>query len=568
MQKFCLVQKAVASEFDIIVIGGGMNGLTAGAYLAKTGLKTIIIERRDQLGTHETTEEWSYPGFRTSPHTTSHWVGHSPCMLDLELEKYGLELYPARHSRAMPFKDGTVMVPDLWDANEFYAAYKMFSEHDANVFRDIYNGIIPLRESIYMNFLYSAPTPDNWDRMIADVASIPHMPDDWWKMTGFELIDYLFEDEHIKAWAAGSANEAIYSPSFKINGPLGAILLATGAPAQQAIGGSHQVPHAVFRCIVSNGGKILQSCEVEKIIVEDGEAKGVVLSKHSAYPEKIIRARKAIVSNLSPVPTFVDLIGEEHIDRQAYRVIKYEYDYDWQNLFTSSFMITELPKWNSAAFNPNIKKAWVFACGAECLKDVERSLGDLVAGRIPDPITALGGDYVVSLYDKSAAPPGYHNIQFWTDVPFNLRKLGGSEGWDDITPDVVDRVAGMYEDYVPGFRKTIKYKVGISPLDTFRKNPSAVSGQVAGGVPKPGQLYFDRPFLGCNAPRTPIKKLYLSNGTWPFGNSNLASGYIAACEIIKDLGIERPAWWSHKTFEWYRMWMHRNAIEPKMKVTI
>ncbi|MGI0092410.1 MAG: phytoene desaturase family protein [Nitrososphaerales archaeon] len=560
--------QTIPSEFDVIVVGGGMNGLTTAAYLAKTGLKTVVIERRDQLGTHETTEEWSYPGFRTSPHTTSHWVGHSPCMLDLDLERYGLELYPARFSRAMPFKDGTAMVPDLWDANGFFKAYKMFSENDAKVYRDVCNAIVPLHESIYMDFLYSQPSPENWDSMVEKIASLPHVPSDWWKMTGFELIDLLFEDEHIKAWAAGSANEAIYSPTFKINGPLGAILLATGAPAQQAMGGSHQVPHAMFRCIVEHGGKILQSCEVEKIIVKDGEAKGVILSKFSAYPEKKIMAKRAIISNLSPVPTFVDLIGEEHLDRQAYRILKYQYDYDWQNLFTSSFMITDLPKWNSTEFNPNMKKAWVFACGAESLRDVERSLADLVSGRIPDPITALGGDYVVSLYDETAAPPGFHNLQFWTDVPFNLRKHGGPEKWDDITDEIVDKVAEMFEGYAPGFRRTIKHKVGISPLDTFRKNPSALSGQVSGGVPKPGQLYFDRPFLGCNAPRTPIHKLYLSNGTWPFGNSNLASGYIAACEVIKDLGIQRPNWWSHRTFEWYRQWMDKNGVELRPRVTL
>ncbi|MDA4111895.1 MAG: NAD(P)/FAD-dependent oxidoreductase, partial [Thaumarchaeota archaeon] len=61
----------VPTEFDVIVVGGGVNGLTTAAYCAKVGLKTVVIERRDQVGTHAATEEWSYPGFRTSPHATS-----------------------------------------------------------------------------------------------------------------------------------------------------------------------------------------------------------------------------------------------------------------------------------------------------------------------------------------------------------------------------------------------------------------------------------------------------------------------------------------------------------------
>ncbi|MEM4281579.1 MAG: NAD(P)/FAD-dependent oxidoreductase [Candidatus Caldarchaeum sp.] len=557
----------VPIEFDVIVVGGGINGLTTAAYLAKTGLKTLVVERRDQLGTHSVTEEWSIPGFRISPHATSHWAGNSPCMLDLELEKFGLNLYPARYTRAMPFKDGKAMVPDCWDANGFYRSYALFSNHDANIFRDLYNALTGV--NIMQDFFFSAPTPERWDWMIEQISRLPRIPDEWWRMTGFEMADYLFEDEHIKAWITALENTVGFPPFERIIGPLGVILMCTAfTPNQQAIGGSHQVPHALFRCIVQHGGKILQSCEVEKIIIEDGEAKGVVLGKHSAYPEKKLIARRAVVSDLSPVPTFIDLVGEEHLDKQVARVVKYQYDYDWHVLFTAAFMTTKLPDWKGNKFNPNMREAWMFNCGVESMADVEKSFMDCLAGRIPDPITALGADFILTLYDKTAAPPGYHNVQLWPDVPYSLHKKGGPDAWDEITPEITERVADMVEEYAPGFRTSIKTSIGVSPLDIYRKNPSAIHGPWNAGPCKHGQLYFDRPFLGCNPPRTPIKKLYLSNGTWPWSMSWLASGYIAATEIVKDLGIPKPSWWSHVCFEWFPIWAERNGIKPVRKVTV
>lgn len=554
-----------APEFDVIVIGGGINGLTTAAYLAKTGLSTVVVERREEVGTHCVTEEHSVPGFRISPHATSQWVGHSPCMADLELEKFGLELIAPRYTRAMPFADGKAFVPDVYDANNLYKKWLKFSEKDAKIFKDLMNALAGVRVDLYMNFFYSAPSPENWDFAMRIFSNLPHVPEDFWDMTGFGLADYLFESDYIKAQVTAFSNAVGFPPHHKIIGPMGTILMATSTTNQQAIGGAHQVPHALQRCIVHHGGKILQSCEVEKIIVEDGEAKGVVLSEHSAYPEKKLMARKAVISDLTPVPTFIDLVGEEHLDPVHVRMIKC-YDYEWHVLFTACYMTTEPPKWKGASFDPDVLKAWNFNIGAASMEDVERAIMDLLCDRIPKPITALGSDFVLTLYDKTAAPKGYHNVQLWADVPYSIRKLGGPEKWDDIKDEVLDEMTETMEDYAPGFKRTVKYKVAVSPLDIYRKNPSAIKGPWNAGISKPGQLYFDRPFLGCNAPRTPIKKLYLSNGMWPWSMSWLASGYIAACEVIKDLGIERPSWWSHKCFDWYREWAERNNIPINLRV--
>jgi len=92
----------LATDFDVIVIGGGINGLTSAAYLAKSGFRVAVVEKGDQLGAHCATEEYATPGWRNNPHASGIWVGHSPAMLDLELERFGLNLFVPQFSRAQP----------------------------------------------------------------------------------------------------------------------------------------------------------------------------------------------------------------------------------------------------------------------------------------------------------------------------------------------------------------------------------------------------------------------------------------------------------------------------------
>lgn len=555
------------TEFDAIVVGGGINGLTAGAYLAKVGLKVAIVERRDQLGTHCSTEEFSTPGWRNNPHASGIWVGHSPAMLDLELERFGLDLYFSRHTRAQPFLDNKAFVPDLWDANNFYKKWLKFSEKDAKTFKEMYNRFVDIREEVMSRFVYSPPSQENWDATIGLLRSIPHVPENFLDMTGFELIDALFEDEHLKAQLAGWSHAVALEPHVKIIGPIGAVLLVSAFGVQQSIGGSHQIPHALFRCIIHYGGKIFQNCPVEKIIIQDGEAKGVQLGKNASYPERVLTAKKAVISNLSPVPTFLHLVGEEYLDPSAAKAVK-KFDYDWGVLFTAGYLTTEAPKWVGRDFDPELSNAWHFNCGVETLADVKKCFDQVLDNRIPEPITFLGANFIFSMHDPHAAPPGLHSVQLWADVPYDIKHNGGPDKWDNLKDDVLDRCTDRMEQYAPGFKRTIVDKISYSPLDVERRNPSAIKGVWQGGIVAPGQLYLDRPFPGCGAPRTPIKRLYLSNGVWPHSFSWLGAGQNAAQAVIDDLGIKKPDWWSHRPLQWIREWTSRKGIQAVPKVTV
>lgn len=554
------------TDFDVIVIGGGINGLTTAGYLAKSNLKVAVVEKGDQLAAHCATEEYSTPGWRNNAHASGIWVGHSPAMLDLELEKFGLELIVPQFSRAQPFLDGKAFVPDLWDMNRLFNKWKRFNEKDANTFKDIMNVFVKVRQDIMNKFVYSPPSVENWDETVRLFKTIPHIPDDFLEMTGFELLDILFEDEHLKAQVAGWAHACAFEPHVKVMGPIGVVLLISSFGVQQSIGGSHQIPHALFRCIIHYGGKIFQNCGVEKILIKDGAATGVQLSRYSSYPEKILTASKAIISNLTPIPTFLHLVGEDYLDRSVVRVLR-NYDYDWGVLFTAGYLSKAPPKWIGTEFDPDISKAWHFNFGFDTMGDVQKCFSDLLRGRIPDPITFMGANFNFSMHDQSAAPAGHHSIQLWADVPYGLRQHGGPDKWDDgMSQDVFDKCTDRLEEYAPGFKKSIVDTFAYSPTDVSRRNDSAIKGVWSGGIVAPGQMYFDRPFLGCNAPRTPIKRLYLSNGVWPMSFSWLGAGYNAALVVMEDLGMKKPEWWVSKPLEWLPKWAESHGVRINSKI--
>lgn len=560
----------VVTDFDVIVVGGGINGLTAAAYLAKSGLSTAVVERRDQIGTHCSTEELKVPGWKNNPHASGIWTGHSPCMMDLELEKHGLELIHPRFSRAQPFQDGTAFVPDLYDSNRTYKKWQRFNEHDAEIYKDIMNRFVEIRTELVDTFVFSPPSPENWERTVELFKSIPHIPKDFLEMTGFELLDLLFEDERLKAQMAGWSHAIAFEPEHKQIGPMGAIMLVSSFGVQQCLDGSHQIPHSLFRCIVFNGGKVLQNCTVEDIIIEDGTATGVRLSEYSSYPNRVLQANEAVISNLSVWPTWLDLIGEEHLDDRWVHTIK-QFDYESTGvLYTACFLAEEPPDWVGSDFDPDIEDAWHFNFGVESLQDVEDCFNDLSVDRMPEPLTFLAANFNFSLHDSKAAPGDKYNIQLWADVPFNLRRKGGPEIWDEINEEVLHRCRDRINEYAPGFAEdgNIVDEVGYTPLDVARRNQSAVKGVWASGVHKPGQFYLDRPFVECNPPRTPFENLYLSNGVWPVSFSWLGAGYNAAQVVMEDLGLEKPSWWRHKPGDWFDLYAERNNLDIQKKVTL
>ncbi len=570
-------------SYDVIVVGGGIQGLTPAAYMAKSGLKVAVFEARNEVGTNCDTEEVMRPGVRCNLHASGLTPWSSPAYTELELERFGYEPVISRSGWGYfyPFLDGTASVQHNFDAEKTYMAWRLLNEKDAKVFRDISNYFGSnnrLVEFTHEGF-YSIPNPQSFGKAIKIISECPHVPRGWEQMTGYHVLDIMFEDERIKTSLISNMVEIGPDPWLKTIGPIGAIASLFTGPGYPytatAKGGSHLLPHSLYRCLIHYGGEVYQSCPVDKILVENGEANGVVLSKDSVYPGRVIKATKAVISDLTPVPTFLWLVGEEHLSQDVATAVKL-YDYEGQVLFTNYYVLNEPLHFNSFDWtNKNIdpvieKEMYMFNFGVETSEDSARLQRCYARGELPDPPIAFGGCFRYTAIDPTQAPEGLHTVLLWADVPYNIRKWGtrklnGPGDWDVIREEYADRIEEKLAEYAPNIKTAKVERYVHTPLDINRRNQSMLFGTWSGGGLNNNQWGAGRPFPGCGAPRTPIKKLYITEvnftrATWLMG------GYAAATAVSEDLGIVNQPWRGKtRALEPYMDFCSKNGMKYKLK---
>jgi len=401
------------------------------------------------------------------------------------------------------------------------------------------------------------------------VEELPIFPKDWLWMTGVELADTLFEDEHIKTGILSWANVAGGGLNSRLTGPVTLLFFLTIWSCEcmyTARGGSHNLVHSLVRCFVHHGGEIFYHCPVEKIIVDGNEAKGVALSKEALYPEAEFKASKAVISNLSAQPTFLELVGEDKLPTWAIPPLK-RFDYRGAILFTNYWVLGERPHWKVADKYPEVDNIYCFCYGAESLADIDRmfeycDLRDLP----PDPPISLGLSFNYCIADPTQAPPGQYTVCTWPIVPYELRPLGGPHKWDDIREEYGDKVEDLLNEYMPNLKKAKLARYCQSPYDYVRKNRHCKGNMHPSGAISEGQFWSWKPFQGCGAPRTPISKLYISQSLSTWNYSHLGGAYVAACTAAEDIGVRDQDWWTHRAMSGSRHLWERQGIEWKLSI--
>ena len=561
----------LAKEYDVIVVGGGINGIAAATYLQKSGMKVAVFERRQECGTQCCSEELMHPEVKVNLCANMLYLLNSPVYDELELERFGLEMipsgpwayfYPTR-------KDKSAVLMHGYDARETYKAWQSLNAHDAEVFRKLTSYFASRYAGWMENALFRPLTPEAAMGTARDLMGCPDLPADVLKMSSSELIEELFEDDRIKAnlyaWsllvdaeplAPGTAVTALMMSPF---------VQHMWYQAGVARGGPHAITHALCRSFVHYGGHIFTNCPVAKIIVEGGEAKGVVLSEYAVYPEAEIRAAKAVCSDLSPTPTFEHLIGLDYLAPEHAAALR-AYRYDAVILFTTYFALNEPLDWSGAGFPKEIDRAHAFNFGVDDgVADIRRAHPDWVARRPPDPPIVCGASVQGYCFvDPTQAPRGQYSLMTWANVPADLDLPGGILAWDDIREEYGDKVEDLLASYVPNLKKAKVGRYCESPLGYARRNPSQIMGHWM-SAKIPSQTGLNAPFPGCGAPRSPIAKLYLAHYTGP--NTAMDGGYKAADAIAQDVGLrEQQDWWSVKVQEPLFKWFKRRGIEPHWTV--
>jgi beta-carotene ketolase (CrtO type) len=572
-------------DYDVAVIGGGINGLTAAAYLARAGMSVGVFEARGQCGAHCDTVELGLPGFLHNTHAQWLVPAMSPAMADLELEDFGLDLLGTDVLFAKTFLDGTNVVQGL-DPGVTQASFSRTSERDARVQARITQYLMEhAGEVLELNqqLLFSAPTAPLLDRQAAfndgllKYLDLPLSGNDLQQMNGFDVLERLYTSEEIRTIPAALGEFTGQWPLYR---GLGAQALTLSAMAPMAVhtarGGSHALTHALVKCFVANGGDIWTTCPVDKILIHDGRAQGIQLSSDALLPGEQIHAR-IVVSNITLVPTFLRLVGEEIIGAERAGMIK-GFNYDDPQLLGVCYALKGDPEFSSATHDPAIQRAWVGYLGGETLDQLRSGLSQLLAGVIPDDI--MGGWFIPTRADPSQAPPGCHTAYAWISVPpcpqrWRGARLDGWDSWRALAEPLAAAVTERCEQYAPGFKDLIVEQCINTPLDQENSNPSAIRGNMIGGSAMPEQYGQNRPLPGIierGASRSFIPGLYLSNSIHPYGATHLATGYLAATEVADDLGCRDAPWWRAEPLLWFLESMGRiplnRGVSPRWQGTM
>lgn len=526
----------MTNEYDVIVVGGGHNGLTAACYLQKAGKKVLVLERLEKAGGGVWTEEATLPGFKHNLASLFHGILHlGPVYKDLQLEKYGAEYIWPDAQVAAVFTDGRCLV-FYRDLEKTCNEIARFSKKDAETYRQLATNFQVVVDNLIGPWFFNPPQPTSLSATAME-TSVEGL-----NMLRMQLsnpkniINELFESNELKSFLLAFIKEFGGSPDtygFGVFVPM--MLGETHEPHGWAIckGGSGNLAQAFVNCLEDNGGAVKTNAHVKRIIVDGQRATGVELEDGS-----IINANEMVITNLEPHQTFLKLIGEDKLDPSFTNSVK-RFRHEEAILFTTHLALDEPLKWKCSEFNPDVNR-----CLGVLLVDNPQELYDDFADiskrnlpEYPRMFTAYP-----SAIDPSQAPEGKGTAMGWQYVPYNLRDKG-PEGWKEVRESFAQRCIDVWSKYVDNMDTALLKTYIMSPVDTENKWISMVQGGFNHGEMTQDQLTIMRPFVECSPYKTPFKNLYMCGAsTHPSGSVGGACGYNAVQVIAEDIKMKKK-WW-------------------------
>ena len=526
----------MAETRDVVIIGAGHNGLVTAFYLAKAGLKPLVLERRPQAGGCAITNEF-YPGFRCS--TLAHATGpvRADIVADMKLESHGLKTYTPDVRVLSLGQDGQhlALYSDTGRTQQEIAKYSTKEAANYAEFQTVLANIAAVVDHLLRMTPpdIDAPASGNVFELLKTGRKIRGLEEKdfyrllrWMPMAAADLVAEWFDTELLRATIAAQGIFGTYLGPWSA-GSGAALLLraaADGNPAGGAtyvMGGAGALTTAMAIAAQAAGAEIRTSVEVAQVKVKDGVAVGVVLSDGSEIDTR------AISSNADPKRTLLGFVDPQHL--------------------APSF----LQRLQHYRMNGTVAKVNLALSGLPSFKGVDGNSTSLLGGRIQvspevDYIerafdASKYGEFshhpyleatIPTLHDSSLAPAGKHVMSIYMQyAPYKLRNAE----WDSQRNALGDVVVNTLSQFGPDLPGLIESREVITPTD-LEQTYGLTGGHIFHGELALDQLFTMRPLLDWAQYRTPVKGLYLcGSGTHPGNGLTGGSGANAAREIIKDL---------------------------------
>jgi phytoene dehydrogenase-like protein len=521
---------------DVIIIGGGHNGLVCANYLAMAGKTVKVLERRAVVGGAAVTEEF-HPGFRNSVAAYTVSLLNPKIIKDLELHANGLEIVHRKVNNFWP-TEGDDFLAFVVGSDKLKQEIARFSSEDADAldryFRD--TGMVA---DIIRDFLLE--TPPNVGGGIMDLFKAAKFANrlrklsiederivvDIFTKSVSDFLDLYFQNKYVKGAFAfdgivgnyadtktpGSAYVLMHHAFGEVNGEKGVW--------GHAIGGMGSITQAMAKSAVAKGVDIQTDAAVAKVLVKDGKAYGVEL--HSG--ERI--EANVIASNLNPSLLYNELVDAAELPQDFARRMKHYKN--GSGTFRMNVALDQLPKFScmqaqARASEDHLTGGIVIGATCDYIDQAYRDARQI--GWSKAPIVEM---LIPSTLDNTLAPEGQHVASLF------CQQFDPDLDWDTHRDAVADLIIEQVEKVAPGFAKSVVGRQIMSPLD-LERTFGLTKGDIMHGNMSLDQMFSTRPMLGHGNYRSPIKGLYMCGaGTHPGGGVTGAPGHNAAREIIKDM---------------------------------
>jgi phytoene dehydrogenase-like protein len=524
---------------DVVIVGGGHNGLTCAAYLARAGLKVRVFERRSIVGGACVTEEF-YPGFRNSTAAYTVSLLHPQVIADLELHQHGLRIVARRAQNFLPNLDGTYLLAAEGRTHQEIAKFSRRDAERYGAFNRELDAIANVLRGLVLQPPPNVTKGMNWRsvveifRALGVARSLARLSMEQRRVllelftkSAADYLDAWFEGDLIKAlfafdgvvgnyaspYTPGTAYVMLHHALGEVNG----VKRLWG----HALGGMGSITEAIAKAARAYGAEIETGVSVREIIVERGRVVGVALEDG-----RMIRA-EAVAAGVDPLRLYTRLIASDVLPAEFLARIR-----RWRSgsgTFRITVALSTLPRFTALPDIGDHHTAGIIL--APSMGYMDRAYHDArVQGVSREPIVEL---VIPSTLDDSLAPPGAHVASLFCQHV--ALQLPDGRSWDQAREEVADHMIAVVDRYAPGFGASVIGRQVLTPLD-LERTFGLTNGDIFHGALTLDQLFSARPMLGYADYRGPLARLYhCASGAHPGGGVTGAPGHNAARVIIGDL---------------------------------